>query len=293
MPNSSWRLQIAAPAFQIKICILEKSTYRGRLAPSPTGYLHIGHAITFWRAQERCLAEGGSLLLRIEDLDRARCRPEFSNAVAEDLRWFGLHWDEGPFFQSERRAVYLEAWRGLRAQGLIYPCSCSRRDVLGSALAPHDEDEEPIYSGTCRPPVPTVTEAHDPGGVTWRFRVPDGERMEFVDQCAGVQWAIAGVEFGDFVVWRKDDIPAYQLAVVTDDAAMQVTEVVRGADLLRSTFRQLLLFRALGLAAPRFYHCPLITDSLGKRLAKRDHALSLRTWRSAGIRPEEIRNQFA
>lgn len=293
MLNSSWRLQIATPAFQIEICILKKSSYRGRLAPSPTGYLHTGHAITFWRAQERCRAEGGSLLLRIEDLDRARCRPEFSHEVVEDLRWFGLHWDEGPFFQSERGALYLEAWEKLRAQGLIYPCSCSRRDVLSAAIAPHDEDEEPIYPGTCRPPVPVVPDACEPGGVTWRFRVPDGERMEFVDQCAGVQRAIAGVEFGDFVVWRKDGIPAYQLAVVADDAAMRITEVVRGADLLRSTFRQLLLFRALGFAAPQFHHCPLVTDSLGKRLAKRDHALSLRTLRSAGATPEKIRNQVA
>jgi glutamyl-tRNA synthetase len=272
---------------------LDKLTYRGRLAPSPTGYLHAGHAITFWRAQERCRAEQGKLLLRVEDLDRARCRPEFSEAVVEDLRWFGLHWDEGPFFQSERREFYLRVWEKLRAQGLVYPCYCSRRDILNAVIAPHDEDEEPIYPGTCRPPAPVVATAHEPWGVTWRFRVPDGEQMKFVDHWMGARQAIAGTAFGDFVVWRKDDIPAYQLAVVADDLAMRITEVVRGADLLRSTFRQLLLYRALGFEPPRFHHCPLITDSSGKRLAKRDQAVSLRSLRSTGMTPEEIRNQFA
>lgn len=280
-------------AFQIEICTLEKSTYRGRLAPSPTGYLHVGHAITFWRAQERCRAHDGLLLLRVEDLDRARCRPEFSDAITEDLQWFGLRWDEGPFYQSERRSIYLQAWETLRAQGLIYPCSCSRRDVLNAAMAPHEEDEEPIYPGTCRPRGRRISRELEPGGVTWRFRVPEGARLAFLDRDAGPQHATPGVDFGDFVVWRKDDVPAYQLAVVADDAAMKITEVVRGADLLRSTFRQLLLYHALGLKAPEFCHCPLVTDSSGKRLAKRDHALSLRTLRTAGVTPEEIRKRFA
>jgi glutamyl/glutaminyl-tRNA synthetase len=270
-----------------------KISYRGRLAPSPTGYLHAGHALTFWRAQERCRTRNGTLVLRVEDLDRDRCRPEFREAVSEDLRWFGLQWDEGPFLQSERRPLYLEAWKHLRDRGLIYPCSCSRRDVLSAASAPHLEDEEPIYPGDCRPSGLAIPAVEDPAGVNWRFRLSDGETLQFIDHCAGPQRAVAGVGFGDFIVWRKDDGPAYQLAVVVDDAVMQITEVVRGADLLRSTFRQLLLYRALGLAPPDFCHLPLVTDSLGKRLAKRDHALSLRVFRAEGVAPNEIRRRFA
>src|SRR4029077_1084097 len=142
---------------------MAEDTYRGRIAPSPTGYLHVGHAITFWRAQERARAADGTLILRIEDLDRDRCRPEFFSAIIEDLTWFGIGWEEGPdvggpdapYLQSERRGLYLDAWKKLRAGGFIYPCSCSRKDVLESAIAPHDENEEPIYPGTCRPAYPS------------------------------------------------------------------------------------------------------------------------------------------
>jgi glutamyl-tRNA synthetase len=267
-------------------------TYRGRLAPSPTGYLHAGHALTFWHAQERCRERGGTLLLRIEDLDCDRCRPEFREAIFEDLGWFGLRWHEEPVRQSERRDLYLAAWKALRDRGLIYRCDCSRRDVLHAAGAPHAEDEEPLYPGTCRPaslPIPVAT---DPAGATWRFRVPADEELQFDDCSAGPQRARAGVDFGDFVIWRKDNVPAYQLAVVVDDAAMGITEVVRGADLLRSTFRQLLLYRALELAAPEFCHVPLVTDSSGKRLAKRDDALSLRRLRAGGMTSDEIRRRF-
>lgn len=267
--------------------------YRGRLAPSPTGYLHAGHAITFWGAQERSRHRHGTLVLRVEDLDRARFRPEFDQAIEEDLRWFGLTWQEGPVRQSQRRAFYLEAWRQLAEAGLVYPCSCSRHDVLSAAVAPHAEDEEPLYPGTCRPSRLTRVVERDPAGITWRFRVPEGEALEFADRCAGPQSAVAGRDFGDFVVWRKVDIPAYQLAVVVDDAAMRITEVVRGMDLLRSTFRQLLLFRALDRKAPEFCHLPLVIDSLGKRLAKRDDALSLRALRDQGLSPEKIRQRFA
>ena len=149
------------------------------------------------------------------------------------------------------------------------------------------------YPGTCRPSGLTIPALADPAGATWRFRVPAGEELSFVDRWAGRQRAAAGVDFGDLVIWRKDEVPAYQLAVVVDDAAMGITEVVRGADLLRSTFRQLLLYWALELPAPEFCHLPLLTDSLGKRLAKRDHARSLRRLRAAGLTPEEIRRRFA
>jgi glutamyl-tRNA synthetase len=273
--------------------------YRGRIAPSPTGYLHVGHAITFWRAQERARQAGGKLILRIEDLDGDRCRTEFCDAIVEDLHWFGLRWNEGPdvggtfapYTQSERRESYLAAWKQLRDAGLLYPCTCSRRDVLQSAGAPHHENEEPVYPGTCRPKSPAVSDLDSPAGHSWRFRVLDGEALQFLDQCLGTQSAIAGVDFGDFIVWRKDDVPAYQLAVVADDSAMQISEVVRGADLLLSTFRQLLVYRALGLRVPRFYHTNLITDSEGKRLAKRHDALSLREQRNSGVTPEELRRR--
>ena len=275
--------------------------YRGRIAPSPTGYLHIGHAITFWKALERARQNRGALVLRMEDLDPQRCRPEFQEAVTEDLSWFELKWDEGPdvggphtpYRQGERRSLYLGAWQRLRDAGLIYPCRCSRKDVQQAAIAPHDEDEEAIYPGTCRPKPGdmSATTISEPGGIHWRFRAPDGEEIQFQDERLGEQRAIAGKHFGDFVIWRKDDVPAYQLAVVVDDIAMQISEVVRGEDLLTSTFRQLLLYRALGANPPNFYHSALIRDESGKRLAKRHAALSLRALRESGVTPDEIRQR--
>lgn len=266
--------------------------YRGRLAPSPTGLLHLGHARTFWVAQERARAAHGQLRLRNDDLDSARCRPEFVTALLKDLRWFGLNWEEPTCSQSTRIPLYRAALARLHATGLIYPCARSRRDVLAAASAPHESDEqdEPIYPPQFRPPaglpLPPLT---DPIGINWRFRVPDGESLVFTDGHFSRQEAVAGRDFGDFIVWRKDDMPSYQLACVVDDAAMGITEVVRGADLLKSTFRQLLLYRALGLCPPAFYHCPLVTDSQGVRLAKRHDALALRTLREAGRKPGDIR----
>jgi glutamyl-tRNA synthetase len=256
--------------------------------------------VTFWRAQERVQQNGGRLILRIEDLDDDRSRREFRDAISEDLSWFGLQWDEGPdvggafapYVQSERREIYLAAWKKLRDAALIYPCTCSRRDVLQSASAPHHENDEPIYPGTCRPESGTVSHLDSPAGHNWRFQVPNAEALQFVDQRLGRQRAIAGMDFGDFIIWRKDDVPAYQLAVVADDDAMEITEVVRGADLLLSTFRQLLIYRALGLGAPRFYHTKLIADSSGNRLAKRHASLSLRELRNSGADPKELRARY-
>ena len=219
----------------------------------------------------------------------------------EDLRWFGLHWDEGPdvggawgpYVQNERGEIYLAAWKKLRDAALIYPCICSRQDVLQSAGAPHHENEEPVYPGRCRPPIGTISECDSPEGRNWRFRVSDGEALQFGDRHFGAQCAVAGTNFGDFIVWRKDDVPAYQLAVVVDDAAMQITEVVRGADLLLSTFRQMLIYRALNLNGPQFYHAELIRDSSGQRLAKRHDSLSLRELRNSGADPEELRRSLS
>ena len=214
----------------------------------------------------------------------------------EDVRWLGIEWQEGPdcggplgpYAQSRRRDFYLAAWKQLRDRGLIYPCPCSRKDLAQSATAPNDSDDEPIYPGKCR----ARTDARDfekPAGVNWRFRVPDGEEIMFVDQHLGPQNYAAGHDFGDFVIWRRDDVPAYQLAVVADDHAMQVTEIVRGADLLKSTARQLLLYRVLNWEPPQFYHCDLVRDESGVRLAKRQDALSIRKLRESGMRAEEAR----
>jgi glutamyl-queuosine tRNA(Asp) synthetase len=263
----------------------EPRPYRGRLAPSPTGYLHLGHARTFWIAQQRARERNGALALRIEDLDRDRSRPEFEMAILEDLKWFGFEWREGLIKQSERINVYREAFEKLKQRGDLFPCSCSRKDVLRALQAPHEGEDEPIYPGTCR-------EKNTAGKVNWRFRVPDGEKISFLDGYYGEQTFVAGKDFGDFIVWRKDDLPSYQLAVVVDDAAMQITEVVRGADLLLSTTRQLLIYRALGLTPPDFYHCPLVTDETGARLAKRHDALSLRQLRAQGKTPERLREAW-
>jgi glutamyl-tRNA synthetase len=256
----------------------------------------LGHARTFWIAQERARARGGTLVLRTEDLDQPRCKPHFVKAMIEDLRWFGLEWREGPdlggpfgpYAQSERLPLYRAAFEKLRAGGVVYPCACSRKDILTALSAPHVGEEEPVYPGTCRHrPSPIVRRQ-----CSWRFRVPEAQAISFHDGRAGSQRFIAGKDFGDFVVWRYDDVPSYQLAVVVDDAAMRITEVVRGADLLLSTARQILLYRALGLEPPAFYHCPLLTDATGIRLAKRHDALSLQTLRERSVRPETLRNTW-
>ncbi len=287
--------------------------YRGRLAPSPTGYLHLGHARTFWIAQERARAHGGTLVLRNDDIDARRFKLEFVAAMIEDLRWFGFEWREGPdcggplgpYNQSERSQFYRTALDQLRTGGFIYPCTCSRKDIAAAARAPHAaDDDEPIYPGTCRdrsdkwqvtsdmnqtPAIMSLPTRHSSPRTNWRFRVPDGETISFPDENFGPQHFVAGQDFGDFVVWRHDDVPAYQLSVVVDDAAMQITEVVRGEDLLKSTARQLLLYRALGWPPPKFFHCPLMTDEAGVRLAKRHDALSLRQLRANGATPEALR----
>ena len=281
--------------------------YRGRLAPSPTGHLHLGHARTFFVAFERARAAGGTLVLRNEDLDPQRSRPEFVRSFVEDLRWLGITWQEGPdagglvgpYSQSERREFYLAAWRDLVAAGHVYPCVCSRRDLARAAQAPHEQqqqhaDDEPLYPGTCRPPAgPPPPAFETPRGVNWRFRVPDGGPVDFVDLGQGPQAFTAGRDFGDFLVWRRDDVPAYQLACAVDDALMRITEVVRGADLLKSTARQILLQRALRFSTPDYFHCELVTDESGERLAKRHAALSLRALREAGRTPAEVRSMFA
>ncbi len=229
-----------------------------------------------------------------------------------DLKWLGIHWPEGPdvggtfgpYSQSERHSHYLHAWKQLLDRGFIYPCTCSRRELSGIAQAPHESagegrgrlryegDEGPMYPGTCRPNCRPGAGAailskqyESPAGVNWRFRVPDGEAVTFEDGHFGPRRFVAGEDFGDFPVWRRDDVPAYQLAVVADDEAMRITEVVRGADLLLSTARQILLYNALGWSPPAWYHCALVVDERGERLAKRHDALAIRTLRELGKTP--------
>lgn len=296
--------------------------YRGRLAPSPTGSLHVGHARTFWMAHERARRAGGTLALRMEDLDRERSRAVYAAATLEDLRWLGIVWQEGPdvggryapYAQSERHAFYRAAWQRLLEGGCLYPCRCSRKDLAAALSAPHegaDADDEPVYPCTCRPRSGasslhgTDWGSEEAGreriNVHWRFRVPDGEGIEFVDGHLGAQRFVAGRDFGDFVVMRRDGaagsaqlgtwgggVASYQLACVVDDAAMEITEVVRGADLLKSTARQILLNRALGYSDPAWFHCDLAVDERGQRLAKRHDALSIRTLRGQGLSPAEV-----
>ncbi|MDQ8196696.1 tRNA glutamyl-Q(34) synthetase GluQRS [Pelagicoccus enzymogenes] len=266
----------------------EFGQYVGRVAPTPTGYMHLGHACTFLEAQRRARAAGGKLLLRIEDLDQARCKAEFVDALEEDLAWAGLRWEPEVLRQSERLSWFREALGRLREAGAVYPCSCSRKDVAEAIRAPHVEGQEPVYPGTCRERRFVFETEADALAINWRFRVPDGEAIAFVDGRMGEQRFVAGEDFGDFLVWRKDGFPSYELAVVADDLAQGVTEVVRGEDLLASTARQLLLYRALGEKAPDFFHCPLILDTEGRRLAKRAGSLGLRELRARGVPPSEL-----
>ena len=287
---------------------LTLSKYRGRLAPSPTGYLHVGHARTFWAAFERARRAGGVLAMRMEDLDAERSRQAYAEAALEDMGWLGIRWQEGPdvggpfgpYAQSGRGTIYFDAWRRLLRGGFVYPCRCSRKDLEAALSAPHESqsagtngsqleplDDEPVYPGTCRTRT-AASETETPEGVNWRFRVPDGEAIEFEDQNLGPQRFVAGKDFGDFVVWRRDDVPSYQLACVADDAAMKITEVVRGEDLLKSTARQILLNRALGRENPDWFHCRLAVDANGRRLAKRHDALCLRVLRQRGFTPADI-----
>ncbi len=273
---------------------LGKMSYVGRMAPSPTGLLHLGHARTFAVAHDRARAAGGMLWLRDEDLDGQRSRAELAVAMREDLLWLGLGWDR-EVRQSERLPAYRAAMEALLAKGAVFPCTCSRRDLQQALTAPHeDSDDEPVYSGRCRHNMRVADELAP--GTNYRFRVPDGEVIAFMDEHAGPQRFVAGCsvgsDFGDFLVWRKDGLPSYQLACVVDDAWQGITEVVRGRDLLKSTARQILLQRALGLPTPRYFHCELMRDAAGVRLAKRHDALSLRALRERGLTPEQVRAIF-
>jgi glutamyl-tRNA synthetase len=263
---------------------------RGRFAPSPTGELHLGNARTALLAWLWSRRGGGDHLLRIEDIDRLRIRPGMAEQQMEELRWLGLFWDGEPVFQSQRTALYEEALRRLGDQ--VYECFCSRAEIAGAASAPHG-NEGPRYPGTCASL--TAGERARKRAVrppALRLRVPPGP-LAFRDALLGPQAFDTQELVGDFVLRRADGIFAYQLAVVVDDAAMGINQVLRGADLLPSTARQILLHRLLGGREPEFAHAPLVLGPSGERLSKRDKALSLSALRAAGKDPRQIVAQLA
>ena len=273
---------------------------RGRFAPSPSGRMHLGNLFCALLSYLSVKSRGGEWILRIEDLDTDRCRPDYARQVEEDLRWLGLAWDEGgstggpdaPYFQSERTALYEAALARLRGMGLVYPCFCTRAQ-LHAASAPHREDGLTVYPGTCRGLTPEEIARREASGRrgALRLRVPE-ETVTFTDGHLGEVTEYLPTDCGDFLLRRSDGLFAYQLAVVVDDAAMGVTEVVRGADLLSSTPRQLLLYELLGWEAPEFYHFPLLLSPDGRRLSKRDGDLGLAALRER-YTPEEIVGQLA
>ena len=270
------------------------SVVKGRLAPSPTGALHLGNARTFLIAWLRVRSQGGTMVLRMEDLDHPKNKPGAAAAALEDLRWLGFDWDEGPdvggprapYTQTARTAAYAQALGSLKSKGLAYPCVCSRRDVENGQSAPHTE-EGLYYPGTCRGRFADYESARQalPEGrlPAWRFRVPDGETVSFEDGFYGTYEQDVSALSGDFVLARDALGAGYMLAVVADDAAMGITEVVRGDDLLSATPRQLLLYRALGLTPPAFLHVPLVVSEEGRRLAKRHGDTRICALREAGV----------
>lgn len=263
-------------------------TICGRLAPSPTGAQHVGNARTYLIAWLAVRAGGGKIRLRIEDIDGPRIKPGAADQALEDLRWLGLDWDGEPVVQSARMPIYRSALEELVRQDLVYPCTCSRSDVLAAASAPHAGDEGPAYPRTCA--------GRHAGEVPdrpycWRFRVE--ESPSFIDRFRGPTRVDITKAVGDFVVWKNDDTPAYQLAVAVDDAAMGITQVVRGDDLIPSTPRQMLLYRALDLVPPEFAHVPLVVGPDGRRLAKRHGDTRLATLRSQGVTAESLTGLLA
>jgi glutamyl-tRNA synthetase len=270
---------------------------RGRFAPSPTGPLHLGNARTALLAWLAARGAGSSFVMRLEDLDGPRVRAGLETQILEELAWLGLDWDEGPdlggplgpYRQSERYDRYGAALARLRRAGLVYPCFCSRAEIAAASQAPHGAgDEGPRYPGTCRELSSREVEARSARRPpAWRLRVSEAP-VTFEDELHGRCSFMVAAEVGDFVVARADGVPAYQLAVVVDDAAMEIEQVVRGDDLLSSTARQVLLYQALDLAAPRFAHVPLVVGEDGARLAKRHGALSLGELRARGAEPRVV-----
>lgn len=286
--SSSRRMTLGSPASH-------EGNLRGRLAPSPTGYLHLGNARSFLLAWLDMRSRGGEILLRIEDIDIARAVGNADQEIVRDLRWIGLDWDndltEG-FHQSRRRDIYRNAIEDLHARGYLYECFCSRRELRYIASAPHVRD--PVYPGTCR--TRGAGERHDLRRVkspSLRVRVPDAGAITFVDRVRGEVSEHLMIETGDFIIARADGVISYQLAVVVDDIQMGISDVVRGEDLLSSTARQIFLFQTFGAPPPRYAHVPLMYGPDGHRLSKRHGHVSLAELRTEGRRPQEIVGELA
>ena len=275
---------------------------RGRFAPSPSGRMHLGNAWTALLAWLDIRKTGGTMVLRMEDLDPDRSRPEYASGLIEDLRWLGLDWDEGPdvggpyapYNQSGRTALYQAAFEKLTQSGLVYPCFCSRAELRFAASAPHAGDRETPYSGRCEQlDTGTLSEFEAQNRKpAFRLRVHDAA-VEFTDETYGLQKQVLQQSCGDFVIRRSDGVFAYQLAVVVDDAAMRIDRILRGADLLDSTPRQIYLWRWLGLQPPAFLHVPLLVGSDGDRLSKRQGSLTIKALRDTGTPAEKIIGRLA
>jgi glutamyl-tRNA synthetase len=257
-----------------------------RLAPSPTGALHLGNARTFLVNWLLARQLGWHVVLRIEDLDGPRIKADSARQLIDDLRWLGIGWDEGPIFQSARMPVYSTAMEQLLHAGLAYPCICTRKEVESAASAPHAEDGAAVYPGTCRGRFASVSQATAFAGrpPAIRFAIPDGT-VEWTDRFCGPQRYDVARQLGDFVIAKADGTPAYQLAVVVDDLAGGINQVVRGDDLLDSTPRQILLYRALqeSQSIPSYFHLPLVVGPDGRRLAKRHGDSRLSFYRNRGV----------
>ena len=260
---------------------------KGRFAPSPTGIMHLGNVMCALLSWLSAKSKGGTWVLRIEDLDPDRSRRHFADRLMRDLEWLGLTWDEGPYFQSERYGRYEAALERLCAMDLVYPCFCTRADIMATQ-APHESDGRIVYAGTCRA---RTYNKEDMERAALRLKVPDRE-IAFTDGHYGPQRVNLSRHCGDFVIRRKDGAWAYQLAVVVDDAEMGITEVVRGSDLLLSSPQQIYLAELLGYPLPSFIHLPLLCNAQGQRLSKRDKSLDMEALRT-GFTAEEIVGRLA
>ena len=264
-----------------------------RFAPSPTGMLHLGHACVALDAWGRARRAGGRFLLRIEDIDAGRCRPEYTKAALEDLRWLGLDWDGPPRVQSRHLPEYRRSLDHLQSESLLYPCFCTRADVLRSQTAPHGPDGA-VYPGTCRQLSPAARSARLAAGESFALRLDVAAacarvgRLSFLEQGRG-RIACDPGQFGDVVLSRRDATGSYHLCVTHDDAVQGVTLVTRGADLFGATSIHRLLQAVMGWPEPAYAHVPLLTGLDGRRLSKRDGAVSLRALREAGVSPDQLR----
>lgn len=258
----------------------EQKPYRGRIAPTPSGYLHEGHARTFRVAWSRARKRNGCVIYRNDDLDKFRCKEEFLSAAMEDLQGFKIDWDEGPdcggrygpYNQSQRTELYLSALIKLASEGLIYPCEKSRKQIQAYGEKSNNENEF-FFPRELRPPKKQYNRGNIVLNRNWRFRTNLNSLVTIIDGRKGKQNFKVGKDFSDFLVWRKDGVASYELATVVDDNLMEITEVVRGEDLLISSARQYLLFEALNFVIPSFYHCEILFDEKGKKLSKSERNL--------------------